>query len=115
MVGSVAAAAGGQARFVAGAENRVERAQGEEQNQQEGEAAPHLFLMLHEILKGELLLVKQALTAKAHMGRSMQLVGYHQRYRFITIGHLTRPGSFQAPDKMQINLRIEGILRVSSA
>jgi hypothetical protein len=47
-VGTVAAAAGRQARFAAGVESRCKRTQAEEQNKKNGEAAPHLVLMLHE-------------------------------------------------------------------
>lgn len=48
VMGSVAAAAGRQARIVIGMESGRERPQAEKQNEQDGERAPHLEFMLHE-------------------------------------------------------------------
>ena len=48
MVRSMAAAAGRQARIVAGIESGRKRPQPEEQNEEDGERAPHLGSILHE-------------------------------------------------------------------
>lgn len=50
---SVAAAAGGQARVVVGCERGRKRPQPEKQNEEDGESAPHLQLMVHEELAGQ--------------------------------------------------------------
>ena len=47
---SIAAAARRQARVVAGCEGGSERPQPEEQNEEDGESAPHLEFMVHEAL-----------------------------------------------------------------
>jgi len=57
LMDSVATAAGGQARFVARPENRCERAEGEEQNQQNGQTAPHRLYATRD--SGEPLVVRQ--------------------------------------------------------
>jgi hypothetical protein len=49
-MGTVATAAGRQARFAARVESRCKRTQAEDQNEKNGEAAPHLVPMLHESL-----------------------------------------------------------------
>jgi hypothetical protein len=50
MVSSVTAAACGQARVIAGFKRGREGAEREEQNQKEGEQAPHLGFMVHEFM-----------------------------------------------------------------
>jgi hypothetical protein len=50
MMRSKAAAAGGQARVFAGSERGRKGAEREEENQEDGERAPHLDLMVHEEL-----------------------------------------------------------------
>jgi hypothetical protein len=45
---SDAAAAGGQARVVIGYQRGRERAKSETENEEDGEEAPHLEIMLHE-------------------------------------------------------------------
>lgn len=45
---TVTAAAGWQARVVAGVKSRCERPQPEEQDEEDGKRAPHLVFMLHE-------------------------------------------------------------------
>lgn len=48
MVGALAAAAGGQARILAGFERGRERTDAEQQDQQDGKRAPHLELIVHQ-------------------------------------------------------------------
>jgi len=50
MMRSVTAAARGQARVFAGSERSRKRAEAKGENQQNGERAPHLGLMVHERL-----------------------------------------------------------------
>lgn len=47
---SIAAAAGGQAQVVVGCERGRERPQPEEKHEEDGERAPHLGFMVHEVL-----------------------------------------------------------------
>lgn len=47
-MGSVTAATGRQARIVGGIDRGSERPEPEEQNEEDGERAPHLVFMLHE-------------------------------------------------------------------
>jgi len=49
MVHAVAAAAGGQASFIAAWQQRRKGRQPKQYNQPDGESAPHLSLMVHEL------------------------------------------------------------------